>query len=115
MEGDVQVNGAPSTAHWLQQGDTLEFSDGLSASVEQLGVVEQAIDSLMNEDQSTQAEPLQTTPVQAAPETLAAAPLATEDAQDTFKPATAAASYSPEPQEVVAPAESTAPAESCPG
>ena len=24
-EGDVQINGAPSSVHWLQPGDTLEF------------------------------------------------------------------------------------------
>ena len=98
-EGEIQVNGAPSSAHWLQQGDTLAFGNGVLASVEQLGVMEQAIDSLLNE----------TTPTQTATASPAPA-LAVENVQDTFKPATAAASFKPE-LEQLAPAAPAAPAQ----
>ena len=92
-EGDVQINGAPSSAHWLQPGDTLEFGDSLSASIEQLGVLDQSIESLVHEHQ----------PTSVAPESPAPAPTAAANDQDTFQPATAAASFIPEPQQVTTP------------
>ena len=101
-EGDVQINGAPSSAHWLQQGDTLDFGQGVSASVKQLGVLDRAIDSLL-----TEAEPSTSISVdaQAAPAIPAAAPSSVLDGNDTFTPATAAANFTPEPQPVATPTE----------
>ena len=100
-EGDVQINGAPSSVHWLQLGDTLDFGKGVSAAVEQLGVAEQAIESLLNEDQPSAEIPVREVSVQETPAPVVQAPvvLATiEDDQETFKPATEAARFAPEPQ-----------------
>ena len=109
-EGDVQINGAPSSAHWLQQGDTLEFGDGVSASVEKLGVMEQAIQEL-NEDYPISSAQTPLSPEQVAPASpTSPAPATTDYDQDSFKPATAAAAFIPEPQQAEAPAEPAAPA-----
>ena len=68
-EGEVKINGATSSAHWLKTGDTLQFGDSLSASVEQLGVASQAIDSLLNESlpEEVQAETHPEAPTDVAP------------------------------------------------
>ena len=117
-EGDVEINGAPSSAHWLQPGDTLQFGSSLSASVEQLGVVIQELDSLLEETQpATAAELDLPTPVQNLPapdsqiataqatlaETLLPTPATSEADQDTFTPATSAASFTPELETAPAP------------
>lgn len=87
-EGDVQINGAPSSAHWLQPGDNLQFGTSFSASVEQLGVANEALGSLLNETQPTVPA--------AATESSATESSATN--QDTFTPATAATGFTIEPQ-----------------
>ena len=100
--GDVLINGAGSSAHWLQAGDEIRFSESLTASVEQLGTVSQSLDSLIKED-TPSANTQPTDPTTAAP--VAAA-------QDTFTPATAANSFVPEapaPVEAPAPIETPAP------
>ena len=81
-EGDIQINGAPSSAHWLQPGDQLRFGDSMTASVHQLGAASAALDSLLNEN--TQPEAPTTAPVQEAIQT----PVTNE--QNSFTPATAA-------------------------
>ena len=81
-EGDIQINGAPSSAHWLQPGDELRFGDSMTASVHQLGAASAALDSLLNEN--TQPEAPTTAPVQEAIQT----PVTNE--QNSFTPATAA-------------------------
>ena len=81
-EGDIQINGAPSSAHWLQPGDQLRFGDSMTASVHQLGTASAALDSLLNEN--TQPEAPTTAPVQEAIQT----PVTNE--QNSFTPATAA-------------------------
>ena len=98
-EGEVKINGATSSAHWLKTGDTLQFGDNLSASVEQLGVASQAIDSLLHESlpEEVQVEAHPEAPTDVAP-TQAIEAAASEADQDTFTPATAAASFVPEPQ-----------------
>ena len=89
-EGDVQINGVPSSAHWLQPGDELRFGDSLTGSVHQLGVVSQALDSLLNENTQPAAT---TTPVQIAHDQV---PVTNE--QDSFTPATAATDFVLVPQ-----------------
>ena len=92
-EGDVQINGAPSSAHWLQAGDRLEFGD-ISASVEQLGVLDQSIESLLNDAQPAAEAPVQAISARATAPTIAFDP---DTGPNFFKPATSAASFTPEP------------------
>ena len=115
-KGDVEINGAPSSAHWLQPGDTLQFSNSLSASVEQLGVASQALDSLLNEPQPAAPEQTQANsaqlPVQLHPARIATvepSPTTSEVDQNAFAPATAAASYLPEAQPAQPPQPQAAP------
>ena len=91
-EGDIQINGAPSSAHWLQPGDQLRFGDSMTASVHQLGAASAALDSLLNEN--TQPEAPTTAPVQEAIQT----PVTNE--QNSFTPATAAMDHLAVPQAV---------------
>ena len=84
--GDVPINGAPSSSHWLKPGDQLEFSPSLTATVEQIGELQQAIVELE-------------LPVQPTSEPEAFKP-ATE--ADTFVPATDATTTAPEPMEPIA-------------
>ena len=108
-DGNVEINGAPSSAHWLQPGDKLQFNDRLSATVDQLGVANQALKSLLDDTQpATQTYELPTE----EPTALQPAPALTIVDQDTFTPATAAASYTPETQIAQAP---MAPAPADPG
>ena len=65
-EGDIHINGAPSSAHWLQPGDELRFGDSLTASVKQLGDASEALDSLLNENTQPVA-PAIPAPAQPAP------------------------------------------------
>jgi len=103
-EGEVQINGAPSSAHWLQPGDNLQFGGSLSASVEQLGVANEALASLLNETLPNETQPnvlaneevqpaVQTTPTEPATATRVSV---TDEA--TFTPATAATAFTIEPQ-----------------
>jgi type IV secretory pathway VirB2 component (pilin) len=43
---DVLVNGAPSSVHWLQPGDRIQFGNSATATVEQLGRLNDAISEL---------------------------------------------------------------------
>ena len=85
-EGDIQINGVPSSAHWLQPGDELRFGDSMTASVQQLGVVSEELDSLLNEN--TQPAVPTTAPVQVVPTQTSVT-----NAQDSFTPATTATGF----------------------
>ena len=37
--GDVQINGVPSSTHLLQEGDQLQFGSNMMASVEKLSLI----------------------------------------------------------------------------
>lgn len=62
----VLVNGNSSSVHWLQEGDRIEFSDSISAVVEQLGVIEQAFERLIEADSPIE-ESYQTAPPTSVP------------------------------------------------
>ncbi len=87
IDGDAQINGAPSSTHWLQPGDQLQLGPTMTASVQQLGRIENSVDSLLPE----QVQPAATASVQPAPTPV---PAPTE--QGTFTPATAADTFVPE-------------------
>ena len=88
--GDVQINGVPSSTHLLQEGDQLQFGSNMTASVQKLGQIEQAINSMINQENQPSAEATSTSvPV-------------TEEA--TFSPATAATDFTPATQATEAPA-----------
>ena len=82
-EGDIQINGATSSAHWLQEGDELRFGDSMTASVQQLGLASEAFNSLLNENTQPTTAPVQVAPAQ-TPVT---------NAQASFTPATAATDF----------------------
>ena len=43
---EIAVNGTPSTVHWIQSGDKIEFTGSISAIVEQLGSWQQELEHL---------------------------------------------------------------------
>ena len=87
--GDVQINGVPSSTHLLQEGDQLQFGSNMTASVQKLGQIEQAINSMINQqDQPSDKATSTSVPV-------------TEEA--TFSPATAATEFTPATQATATP------------
>lgn len=87
--GDVQINGVPSSTHLLQEGDQLQFGSNMMASVEKLGQIEQAINSMINQqDQPSDKATSASVPV-------------TEET--TFSPATAATEFTPATQATATP------------
>ena len=98
-KGDIQINGAPSSAHWLQPGDELRFGDSMTASVQQLGLASEALNSLLNENTQPTTAPVQVAPAQ-APVTNAPA---------SFTPATAATDFVPPQAAASTPVESHVP------
>ena len=94
-EGDIHINGAPSSAHWLQPGDELRFGDSLTASVKQLGDASEALDSLLNENTQPVAPAI---PAPAQPAPAPQAPTQTPVASEQGSLASAAKGFSIAPQ-----------------
>jgi hypothetical protein len=106
--GTVHINGVPSSAHWLEPGDQIEFSPALIATVDRIGELQQAISEL----QADFVAPALSSPTpnvaidSGAADLSPVAPEITtsnETPSEIFKPATPAATNSASVSPTVAP------------
>lgn len=104
--GEVQINGAPSSSHWLKPGDQLEFSPSLTATVQQVGELHNMIAELNSPSSELGASDfaqLAAAPTESPLPSVGSGLLGQEDTPqvqlpnepETFKPATEAETFVP--------------------